>query len=89
MSKIVELITYMGWEGIQKMLISKVNCIVSSVNMGNNMGSEMVSSTHVATTTPEPILYCVTAVSTDKETHITVRSHDALVSAESIIRGLC
>ena len=89
MSKFVELITYMGWDGIRKMLVSKINCIVSSVNMGNNMGSEIISSTHVATTTPEPILYCVTAVSTDKETHITVRSHDALVNAESILRGLC
>ena len=88
MSKLVEFITYMGWEEIRKVLISKVTCIVSSVNMGSNMGDDFFSSVHIATTTPEPILYCVTAISNEKETFITVRSHDALVSAKTIISGL-
>jgi broad specificity polyphosphatase/5'/3'-nucleotidase SurE len=78
----------MGWEEIRKVLISKVTCIVSSVNMGSNMGDDCIRSVHIATTTPEPILYCVTAISNEKETFITVRSHDALVSAKTIISGL-
>jgi hypothetical protein len=82
-----QLISYQEWWWLRDKLMSNVTAIVSSINMGDNLPS-MFSGVHVATTTPSPIPFCVTAVSNQQSTFYTVRSHDANVSAQTILLDL-
>jgi nucleoside-diphosphate-sugar epimerase len=83
-----ELITMREWWWLRDKIMSKVSAIVSSVNLGKNMPS-LFSSVHVATTTPNPIPFCITALSDITNSFITVRSHDSLVPASKILQDIC
>lgn len=85
---IQELITMREWWWLRDKIMSKVTAVVSSVNLGENMPS-LFSAVHVATTTPNPILFCVTAFSDTKNSFITVRSQDSLISASKILEDIC
>jgi thioester reductase-like protein len=85
---IQELITMREWWWLKDKIMSKVTAVVSSVYMGENMPS-VFSSIHIATTTPSPILFCVTAFSDTKDTFITVRSQDSLIPASKIMQDIC
>lgn len=84
---IQELITMREWWWLRDRIMSKVTAVVSSVNLGENMPS-LFSAIHVATTTPNPILFCVTAFSDSKNSFITVRSQDSLIPSSNIIKDL-
>ena len=88
MNCIQELITMREWWWLRDKIMSKVTAIVSSVNLGKNMPS-LFSSVHVATTTPNPIPFCITAISDTTNSFITVRSHDSLVPASKILHDIC
>jgi len=83
-----ELITMREWWWLKDKIMSKVTAIVSSVNLGENMPS-LFSAVHVATTTPNPILFCITAFSDTKNSFITVRSQDSLIPASKILEDIC
>ena len=57
------------------------------LNLGENMPS-VFSAVHVATSTPNPVLFCVTAFSDIKNSFITVRSQDSLISASKILQDI-
>jgi hypothetical protein len=83
-----ELITMREWWWLKDKIMSKVTAVVSSVNLGENMPS-LFSAVHVATTTPNPILFCVTAFSDTKNSFITVRSQDSLIPASKVLEDIC
>lgn len=83
-----ELITMREWWWLKDKIMSKVTGVISSVNLGENMPS-IFSAVHVATTTPNPILFCVTAFSDTKNSFITVRSQDSLIPASKILEDIC
>ena len=85
---IQELITMREWWWLRDKIMSKVTAIVSSVNLGENMPS-LFSGVHVVTSTPNPILFCVTAFSDTKNSFITVRSQDSLIPASKILEDIC
>jgi hypothetical protein len=85
---IQELITRREWWWLRDKIMANVTAVVSSVNMGANMPS-VFSSVHVATTTPNPILFCVTAISDTKNTFLTVRSQDSMIPASKILQDIC
>jgi thioester reductase-like protein len=85
---IQELITRREWWWLRDKIMANVTAVVSSVNMGANMPS-VFSSVHVATTTPNPILFCVTAISDTKNTFLTVRSQDSIIPASKILQDIC
>jgi thioester reductase-like protein len=84
---IQELITMREWWWLRDKIMSKVTAVVSSVNLGENMPS-VFSAVHVATSTPNPILFCVTAFSDTKNSFITVRSQDSLISSSKILQDI-
>ena len=84
---IQELITMREWWWLRDKIMSKVTAVVSSVNLGENMPS-VFSAVHVATSTPNPVLFCVTAFSDIKNSFITVRSQDSLISASKILQDI-
>ena len=83
-----ELITMREWWWLRDKIMSKVTAIISSVNLGENMPS-LFSAVHVATTTPNPILFCITAFSDTKNSFITVRSQDSLIPASKVLEDIC
>lgn len=83
-----ELITMREWWWLRDKIMSKVTAVVSSINLGENMPS-IFSAAHVATTTPNPILFCITALSDTKNSFITVRSHDSFIPASKILEDIC
>lgn len=83
-----ELITMREWWWLRDKIMSKVTAIVSSVNLGENIPS-LFSAVHVATTTPNPILFCITAFSDTKNSFLTVRSQDSLIPASKILQDIC
>ena len=85
---IQELITMREWWWLRDKIMSKVTAVVSSVNLGENMPS-VFSAVHVATSTPNPILFCVTAFSDTKNSFITVRSQDSQIPASKILQDIC
>ena len=85
---IQELISTREWWWLKDKFMSKVTAIVSSVNVGANMPS-LFSSIHIATNTPSPIPFCISAVSDIKNTFLTVRSHDSAISASKILADIC
>jgi thioester reductase-like protein len=82
-----ELITMREWWWLRDKIMSKVTAVISSVNLGENMPS-LFSGVHVATTTPDPVLFCVTAFSDTKNSFITVRSQDSLIPASKILQDI-
>jgi hypothetical protein len=82
------LITMREWWWLRDKIMRNVNAIVSSVNIGENMPS-LFSAVHVATTTPNPILFCITAFSDTENSFITVRSHDTFIPASKILHDIC
>lgn len=84
---IQELISMREWWWLKDKIMSKVTAIISSVNLGENMPS-LFSGVHVATTTPNPILFCITAFSDTKSSFITVRSQDSLINASKILQDI-
>jgi thioester reductase-like protein len=82
-----ELITMREWWWLKDKIMSKVIAVVSSVNLGENMPS-LFSAVHVATTTPNPILFCVTAFSDTKNSFLTVRSQDSLIPASKVLEDI-
>jgi thioester reductase-like protein len=85
---IQELITMREWWWLRDKIMSKVTAVVSSVNLGENMPS-LFSAVHVATTTPNPILFCITAFSDKNNSFITVRSQDSQIPASKILQDIC
>lgn len=83
-----ELITMREWWWLRDKIMSKVTAVVSSVNLSSNMPS-MFSAVHVATTTPSPILFCITAFSDTTNSFLTVRSHDSKISSSMILEDIC
>jgi hypothetical protein len=84
---IQELISMREWWWLRDMIMSKVIAVVSSLNVGNNMPT-VFSSVHVATSTPNPILFCYTALSDSTRSYITVRSQDSLVSSSVLLKDI-
>ena len=76
------------WWWLKDKFMSKVTAIVSSVNVEGNIPS-LFSSIHIATNTPSPIPFCITAVSDTKNSFITVRSHDLVIPASKILADIC
>lgn len=82
-----ELITMREWWWLRDKIMSKVTAVISSVNLGENMPS-LFSGVHVATTTPDPVLFCVTAFSDTKNSFITVRSQDSQIPSAKILQDI-
>jgi hypothetical protein len=82
-----ELITIRELWWLRDKIMSKVTAIISSVNLGGNMPS-LFSAVHVATTTPSPIPFCITAFSDTKNSFITVRSHDSNINASDLLQDI-
>lgn len=82
-----ELITMREWWWLRDKIMSKVTAVVSSINVAENMPS-LFSAVHVATTTPNPILFCITALSDTKNSFITIRSQDSLIPASKILEDI-
>lgn len=85
---IQELITKREWWWLRNKIMANVSAVVSSINLGDNMPA-LFSSVHVATTTPNPIPFCVSAISDSKNTFFTVRSHDSNLNANKILSDIC
>jgi hypothetical protein len=81
---IQELISMKEWWWLRDKIISKVTAVVSSINVGENMPS-IFSGVHIATTTPQPIPFCITAISDTTNSDITVRSHDSKILSSEIL----
>lgn len=79
---IVRILEWGGFDGARDRMLSRVRCVVSSMQMGN--GTPALKAIHVATTTPTPIPFCVVAMSAGDQTFLTVRSHAAGVPADRI-----
>ncbi len=84
---IQELTTMREWWWLRDKVMSKVIAVISSVNLGENMPS-LFSGVHIATTTPDPVLFCITAFSDTKNSFITVRSQDSQISAATILQDI-
>jgi thioester reductase-like protein len=84
---IQQLISMRDWWWLRDSIMSKVTAIVSSINLGSNMPASF-SSVHVATTTPSPIPFCITAVSDMETSFITVRSHNPTILSSVLLSEL-
>ncbi len=84
---LVQLVEWGVWDEIRDALLGKVRCIVSSLQMGNEL-PQAIKGFHVATTTPAPIPYSITAVSSGEEVYLTARSHNAAVPADKLLGAL-
>ena len=85
---IQELLTMSEWWWLRDKIMLSVTAVVSSVNLGDNM-PKMFESVSVVTTTPNPILFGITAISDSKSSFITIRSHDSQIPALKIIDDIC
>lgn len=83
---LIQLVERTGWNSLQDHLMARVDAVVSSIPTGGT-GSSMLGC-HVATTTPAPIPFSVTAVTAGTFTHYTVRSHDKQVDASSVMEHM-
>ena len=83
-----QLISMREWWWLRDKIMSKVTAVVSSLNLGENMPN-LFSGIHIATNTPNPILFCITALSDTKNTFITVRSQDSLIPSSKILEDIC
>jgi thioester reductase-like protein len=84
---LVHLLEWGGWDELRDLFLGKVRCIVSSVQTGSLLSSA-ISSFHVVTTTPTPIPYSVTVVSSRESVFFTARSHDSRVAASDLLAAL-
>ncbi len=84
---IVQLLEWGVWDEIRDLFLGKVRCVVSSLQAGSLLPPSM-ESVHVVTTTPTPIPYSVTVISSKKGVFFTARSHNPNISAETLLAGL-
>lgn len=82
-----QLLELQEWDWLRDRLMRNVSAVVSSVPLGNNI-SDAITNVHIATTTPKPIPFCITAISNDTTTSITVRSHNPLIHSDKIAKDL-
>ena len=79
-------IEWMEWDWLPSRVMSRVSAVVSSIQTG--VQSTLLNQIHVATTTPAPIPFCVTAVTINGKCHLTARSHDPSFPAEKVLAAI-
>ena len=84
---LVQLLEWGGWDGLRDLFMGKVRCVVSSLQAGSLLPSFMETA-HTVTTTPTPIPYSLTVVSSKKGVFFTARSHNPNISAETLLAGV-
>jgi thioester reductase-like protein len=79
---LMRLLEWGQFDGVRDRMLSRVRCLVSSLQMGKSVPSLLTN--HVITTTPAPIPFGVVAITAGDQTFLTVRSHIATMPAEKI-----
>lgn len=83
---LVQLVERGGFKHLHEHLQARVDAVVSSIPAAS-VGSSFAGC-HVATTTPAPIPFSVTAVTAHERSYYTVRSHDKQVSAAAVLEAM-
>lgn len=83
---LVQLVERGGFKHLHEHLQARVDAVVSSIPAAS-VGSSFTGC-HVATTTPAPVPFSVTAVTAHERSYYTVRSHDKQVTAASVLEAM-